>query len=127
MAISIVREERILKHGSPYYLVTCGAIAANAFEVYDLKRISEDAPKYAPLDFVEVSNLDDTSAVSVQFDSMDTMIVPAGAIRKVEQKPYRRLSIRNVGASTIAAGKVTFLARRQPITVDTYIRRFKLR
>jgi len=127
MGLSLLREQRILKYGSPYFLKECGAIAAGEFVVYELKDLSADAPKYKPLDFVEITNLDSTSAVSVRFDDGDSVIVPAGAIRKVEQKPYRRLKIKNLGAAQIDAGKVSILAQRMPITVDTYIRRFKLR
>jgi len=127
MGLSLLREQRILKHGSPYFLKECGAIAAGEFVVYELKDLSAHAPKYEPLDFVEITNLDDSSSLSVRFDDGDSIIVPAGAIRKVEQKPFRRLKIKNLGTAEIAAGKVSVLAQRMPITVDTYIRRFKLR
>jgi hypothetical protein len=106
--------------------VSCPELVAGAFVVYGLADLSADAPKYEPLDWIEVTNLDSAAAVRLILDHGDSFRVPAGAIRQIESHPYRVVQIRNEGATTIAAGLVSFLAQREPIKVDSYIRRFKL-
>ena len=126
MTTSHVRSQRILKHGSPYFTVSCPQLTAGTFVVYGLEDISADAPKYEPLDSIEVTNLDTATAVRLILDHGDSFQVPPSSVRQIESHPYRTVQVRNDGAATIDAGKVTFLAQREPIKVDSYIRRFKL-
>jgi len=127
MTISLLREQKVLKFGSPYFLKVCAAIPIGGFLSYSLADLDSAAPKYAPLDFLEVTNLDASASVLVRLDDGDSFRVAPGAIRSISQKPWRRLSVRNLGAAEVAAGLVSLLAQREPITQDTYIRRFKLR
>lgn len=127
MTISLLREQKVLKHGSPYFTKVCAAIPIGGFLAYSLADLDSSAPKYEPLDFLEVTNLDAASSVRVRLDDGDSFIVAAGAIRSISQKAYRRLTLTNLGAAQVAAGLVSLLAQREPLTIDTYIRRFKLR
>jgi len=122
--ISRVRAQRIVKHGSPYFPVSVGALAAGASEDYDLAAIAAAAVKYDPLDAIEVTNTDSASPVRLILDQGDSFIVPASTIRAVTSHPFRHVRIRNDGSAAIAAGAVTFLAQREPIKVDTFIRGF---
>ena len=126
MALTKVRTQRILKHGSAWYLKNVEELTAGAWTIYSLADLSADAPKYEPLDYVEVTNVDTSSAVRLVLDHGDSLLVPPSAIRTLDNHPFRTLQIHNEGASTIAAGKVSVLARRAPITVDKYIREFRL-
>ena len=127
MTISLLREQKVLRFGSPYFTKRCPAIPVGDFLSYSLADLDSSAPKYEPLDFLEITNLDAASCVAVRLDDGDSFMVDPGAIRSISQKPWRRLSVRNLGAAEVAAGLVSLLAQREPITQDTYIRRFKLR
>lgn len=119
-----VRAQRIIKHGSPYYPVECGELTAGAHEDYDTAAISAGAAKYEPLDAIEVTNTDSASAVRLILDGADSFLVPASTIRAVTSHPFRHVRIRNEGSATIAAAAVSFLAQREAVKVDTFIRGF---
>ena len=124
---SIIREKRIQQSGSPYYQKILGDIAAGDFVSYMVTDIASDAEKYLPLDFIEVTNMSAVN-VSIRLDDGDTFLVPAGVIKSIEDKPYRRVRVKNEDAvSATAASKVVLQLQKMPITYDTYIRRFKLR
>ena len=126
MTQSKVRAQRILKYGSGWYQVSVPELTAGAWTIYSLADLSPEAPKYEPLDYLEITNTDTASPVRVVLDHADSFSVPASAIRTLEHAPYRTVQVHNEGSSTIAAGKVTLLARRAPISVDKYIREFRL-
>ena len=127
MTISLLREQKVLKFGSPYFTKRCPAIPVGGFLAYSLAGLDSAAPKYEPLDFLEVTNMDTVSSISVRLDDGDSFIVEPCVKRSISQKPWRRLRLTNLGAAEIAANKISLLAQREPITQDTYIRRFKLR
>lgn len=124
---STIREKRILKAGSPAYQKRLPDIAAGAFVSYMVSDIAKDAQKYLPLDWIELTNLS-TVDVSLRLDDGDTFLIPHGVIKAIEDKPYRRVRIKNEDAtSTTGAEKVILQLQKLPITVDTYIRRYKLK
>ena len=124
MTVAKVRQQRILKHGSPYFLVSVGELVAGATDVWGLAAIAPEAAKYEPLDYIEVTNLDSSASVRLVLDGQDAFAVSPSMVRAVEDRPFRQVRIVNSGATTIAAGLVSFLCQRQPIKVDSFIRRF---
>jgi len=122
-----LREERILKSGSAPFFLSLPAIAAGGFQDYDPERTPAlvNAIKYLPLDFAEITN-DDTVPVYLIINQVDKFYVPASTIKAIKDKNIWRVSVQNAGASTSTADKIKFVLQRQPITVDTYLRRYQL-
>lgn len=125
--ISKVRQQRILQHGSEYFTIKPAAISAGDFVIYDIDTSSEleAARKYKPLDFVEVTN-NDTVDIEVQLSFQDTFLVPKGVIKKISERPFYSLKVKNVGSVATTQDKIRLTLQRMPITVDQYIRKVKL-
>ena len=127
---SSLREQRILKAGSPMYSLALDALAPGATKVFDLQSRSESAlfgaDKYLPLDFVEITN-DDTVAVYLIINQVDKFYVPASTIKAIEDKHIWNVAVQNLDATTATgANKIRLLLQRKPVTVDKYLRRFQL-
>ena len=124
---SIVREKRIQKSGSPYFNIELPTIAASGVKAYMATDIDEAVRKYLPLDSIEVTNLS-TVDVTLCLDDGDIFIVPHGTIKSIEDKPFRRFRITNRDTvNETGASKILIQMQRLPITIDTWVRKFKLR
>jgi len=125
--ISIVRQQRVLQHGSEYFTIKPAAIAAGDFIVYDIDTSAEleKARKYKPLDFVEITN-NDTVDIELTLNFQDTFLVPKGVIKTISERPFYSLKIKNIGSAETTVDKIVLTLQRMPITTDQYIRKFKL-
>ena len=124
---STIRQRRILKHGSPSYQLSMATLAAAAVYANMLTGINPDMRKYLPLDWIEITNMA-TVNVSLQLDDGDIFVIPSGVIKTIEDKPYRRIRVVNLDAAAATGDdNVIIQMQRQPITQDTYLRRFKIR
>lgn len=127
MTISLVRQQRVLQHGSEYFTIKLPAIAAGDFNVYDIDNSPEleTARKYKPLDFVQITN-NDTIDIELKLDSQDTFLIPKGVIKTISERSFYSLKIKNIGSATTTADKIVLTLQRMPITTDQYIRKFRL-
>jgi len=102
-------------------------LAAAAVYANMLTGINPDMRKYLPLDWIEITNMT-TVNVSLQLDDGDIFVIPSGVIKTIEDKPYRRIRVVNLDAAAATGDdNVIIQMQRQPITQDTYLRRFKIR
>ena len=124
----IIREKRIQKNGSPYFNISLPLIAADGgVAAYMANQVNAQASKYLPLDFIELTNMSGR-IISLQLDDGDTFIVPDGVIKTISDKPFRRFRVVNLDAVNDAAiDTIIIQMQRLPITMDTFIRKFKLK
>lgn len=125
-----LREERIIRSGSPMYTVKVPAIVAGALKGYDLESQSDSAlvgiNRFLPVDFLEVTN-DDVVPVYVIINHADQLYIPASTIKSVSDKNIWHVDVKNAHATTTStADKIVMTLQKQPITEDKYLRRFKL-
>jgi len=124
---NIVREQRILKYGSPYYSAIIPTIAAGGYATYMAKQLAPDCAKYLPLDYIDLTNMS-TVNVYLQLDDGDKFLCPAGTIKTIEDRPYRRLRITNMDATAeTGADNIVIQMQKQAIKENTYLRRFTLK
>ena len=130
--MGILREERILKSGSPTYTITLPSVSASAIKDYDLAEddslpsTAQGVKKYLPIDYVEITN-DDVVNVSLIWNQVNSIYVPKGVIKEVKGINIWRLSVKNEDSSTATvANAIRLVLKRQAITVDTYLRKYKL-
>jgi len=125
--LAYLREQRILQYGSEFFTLKPASIPAGDFTVYDIDTSTElrDAVKYKPLDFIEITN-NDAVDIEVQLNFQDTFLVPKGVIKTISEKPFLAIKIKNIGVSATSTDKIVLTVQRMPITVDKYIRKFKL-
>lgn len=125
--ISIVRQQRVLQHGSEYFTIKPAAIDAGDFTIYDIDTSTEleAARKYKPLDFVEITN-NDTVDIELTLNFQDTFLIPKGVIKTITERSFYSLKIKNIGSAATTADKIVLTLQRMPITTDQYIRKFTL-
>lgn len=124
---NIVRERRIQKAGSPYFNLELPTIPPQGIKAYMVTDVSEAARKYLPLDYIEVTNLAIVD-VMLCLDDGDSFIIPHGTIKSIEDKPFRRFRITNRDITNETGNaKVLIQMQRLPITIDTWIRKFKIK
>ncbi|HEY82219.1 MAG TPA: hypothetical protein G4O01_02900 [Dehalococcoidia bacterium] len=128
-----IREERILKSGSPIFTISVPSINPGESQDYDLAEedslpsTAKEARKYLPLDYCEVTNDDPNCAVSLVINQVESLYIPAATIKSISGKNMWRIAVKNNDASTATtAGKIKLVLQRQPITVDKYLRKYKL-
>ena len=119
------REERTFKDGSPFYTHELPILAfGNWTGVLNVNDLFPDAQKYAPLDYIEVTN-NGAVALMLEIDyKIDGQFpVPAGTIRGRVDKPFRsfRLYNQDAAADTVA-GLVHITIQRQPTSIDRWAR-----
>lgn len=124
MPITAARLQRVNKEGSPTFPYALGVLAAGAVDIIDLESDSEftDARKYLPLDWLQITNNDNVDLeVKAQYGM--TVLVPAGAIKTISDTAMKRITVKNLHASTsTVSGKVKLLFQREPMTADKYFR-----
>ena len=118
------RLQKIRKEGSPYYLYTPGIIAAGADEYFHVDTSFPLSRKYAPLDWIEITN-NDSVALTITINGTQPFPCPAGTIRTIDEMPIRSVNVHNDdGATGTTAGLVRITLQRQTITSDRFVRRF---
>ena len=80
--------------------------------------------RFLPFDAATVTNLDDTAAVSVEFNGLFSSRVPPNVTTSFSDTEYRTVTVRNESSSaTIAAGDVRVTAELTPYDGDDAARR----
>lgn len=118
-----VRQERIKRDGSEYFTWIVPATAAAAASIIEVGAQFPRARKYAPLDFLEITN-DDVVSLTLTLNNEDTFMVPAGTIKKITGKAVWTVGVTNDdAAATSVLNKIKISLRREPQTIDSWARR----
>ena len=124
------RWQRVDRRGSPDYPINLPVTAAGATATYEVGTSTElvDAEKYSPLDLLEIVNNDSVDLeAKLDCDPSKTYYAPAGTVRKITDKAYRRLDIKNLDTVTATTlGKVRITCCRRPLDADKAARGGKL-
>ncbi|MBU0598695.1 MAG: hypothetical protein KKD44_26160 [Proteobacteria bacterium] len=119
----LIRQERIKKEGSEYFSWIVPVTAAAARVTIEIAKQFPRAGKYMPLDFVEVSNNDDVD-LTLTINGAETLPVPSGTIRSLDNAALWQIGITNNDAVTSTVlNRVTVTLRRQPMTIDKWAQR----
>lgn len=123
--VMLNRRKRADKYGSPYCHLQLPAIAAGVTKIYEIDTDSELAGwlKYAPLDFLEITNNDDVD-LQLTFDQQQKFYIPSGSIKAFDRKYWRRFEVKNLDAATTSTlGKVVIIVQKMALTQDEMLRR----
>jgi len=102
------------QRGSPYCTIELPVLAAAAIKAYHIEASAELAAwlKYAPLDYVQITNHDDVD-LKLTLDQGEWFLIPSGAIETFKNKPWRRLDIENLdAAASTTLGKVIIVVKK---------------
>jgi len=125
--IKLDRLNRLLKEGSPHYRWNVTAIAAAAFDEFDISRTYPLARKYEPLDTMLIIN-NDAVNIEVNLNGMADAgyIIPAGTIRKIspaECGAFRKVRITNLDAlAAVTVDLIDIDMWRSPADADSVAR-----
>ena len=119
------RQRGIDREGSPFYTHSFGIIAATTGREYvSIETRFADARKYAPLDFLEVTNNSGAElTLHINGDPVNTIPVPAGVIKKLSRRAIWSLALTNASAVATAATEVIAVLQRLPVDADEAARR----
>ncbi|MBA7581108.1 hypothetical protein ES708_23008 [subsurface metagenome] len=121
----LTRQNRVRKEGSEYFTWYTPDTAAAAIATIEVAHQFPRARKYAPLDFIEVTN-NDAVDLTLIINADIFLPVPAGTIRTVDNYALWQVGIRNDDAANASTlNKIIVSLRRQPITIDDWARRRK--
>tara|TARA_Y100000310_G_scaffold195710_1_gene195740 strand:- start:240 stop:665 length:426 start_codon:yes stop_codon:yes gene_type:complete len=116
------RQERIKKEGSEYFTWPVPATAAAARSSINVSQQFPRSRKYAPLDWLEIVN-NDVVNLTLTINGSETLPVPAGTIRVVDNKALHELGVTNNDAATTSVlNDIIVSLRRQPTTIDKWAR-----
>lgn len=119
----LTRQERIKRDGSEYFTWAVPITAAAAVSRIEIANQFPRAKKYAPLDFVEVSNNGLRNLTLIINGSMQ-LPVPAGVMRTLDNAALWEIGIRNDDAAVATIlNDIIVSLRRQPLTIDQWARR----
>jgi hypothetical protein len=116
-----VRQERIKREGSSYYTWQVPATAVAATATIYVPDQFPTSNKYAPLDWLEIVNNEGANDLTLNING-DTFAVPAGTIRKIENKALHTVSVTNNGGAITTLNKITVTMRKAPLTIDQWAR-----
>ena len=107
--------------GSPIFHVTISDIADGAFEQHDLLQQNSVHAKYAPYDFIEITN---SSALNLELTLNDIhhFIVPGNVTTVKSDIPFVRFRLTNESGSALTGTDVYVSVQHTPITEDKLIR-----
>lgn len=113
--------------GSPLYRESVGALNASASTVLDLAPEASSAARYAPFNFVQITN-NSSQDVEVRLNQDDeaVLFVPANTIQTLDQTTapaVRSIRVTNVGASATSASEVQIVYQRTVVTGETLLQR----
>ncbi len=120
----LTRQDRVKKEGSEYFTWPTPVTAfGGGISTIEVAHQFPRARKYAPLDFIEVTN-NDTVDLTLIINADIFLPVPAGTIRTVDNYALWQVGIRNDDAVTATTlNKIIVTLRRQPLTIDDWARR----
>ena len=107
--------------GSPIFHITVGDIADGAFEQHDLLQEGSVYSKYAPFDFIEITN---SSALNLELilNDIHHFIIPGNVTTVKSDIPFVRFRLRNESGSALTGTDVYVSVQHTPITEDKLIR-----
>ena len=107
--------------GSPIFHVTIGDIVDGAFEQHDLLQEGSVYAKYAPYDFIEITN---SSALNLELilNDIHHFIVPGNVTTVKSDIPFGRFRLCNESGSPLTGTDVYVSVQHTPITEDKLIR-----
>lgn len=112
--------------GSPLFNFAVPELAAGASHVIDFAPDASAGARYAPFDFLQVSN-NSTHALEVFLNEADNVLYVAGSTIQSADKTtapaIRSVRIRNAGTGTIAAGEVRLIVQRTVADSETFVQR----
>jgi len=116
------RQDKIKRDGSEYFTWQVPSTAAAATSQIEIKNQFPRAGKYMPLDYMEIAN-NDTVNLTLTINGAETLPVPAGTIRKVENKALWQIAVTNNDAAAASTlNLITVSLRRLPVTIDDWAR-----
>lgn len=121
--ISIIRQERIKREGSPYYTWQVPATAATTTSVIHVPTQFHDSRKYEPLDWIEIVNNEASNDLTVTINNGDSFVVPASTIRTISNIALWHIAVTNNGAAITTLNKITVTLQKEPLTIDKWARR----
>lgn len=107
--------------GSPIFHVVVGDISDGAFEQHDLLQEASVYAKYAPYDFIEITN---SSALNLELTLNDIhhFIVPGNVTTVKSDIPFNRFRLTNGSGSALTGTDIYVSVQHTPITEDKLIR-----
>lgn len=107
--------------GSPIFHIDISDIADGAFEQHDLMQEMEVYAKYAPYDFIEITN---SSALNLELTLNDIhhFIVPGNVTTVKSDIPFVRFRLANDSGSALTGTDVYVSVQHTPLTEDKLIR-----
>lgn len=118
-----VRQERIKREGSRYYVWEVPATAAAASAVIYVPSQFPDSRKYEPLDWLEIVNNEAANDLTVTINGRDSFKCPAGTIRTISNTALLHIQVTNDGAAITTLHDIVLTMRREPLTIDQWARR----
>lgn len=107
--------------GSPIFHIDISNIANGAFEQHDLLQQNSIYAKYAPYDFIEITN---SSALNLELTLNDVhhFIVPGNVTTVKSDIPFNRFRLSNSSGSALTGTDVYVSVQHTPLTQDKLIR-----
>jgi len=123
MSVQIKRRlQRVDREGSPFFMYRLPSIPVNGFLAIEYSDISPEAPKYFPMDFIEVIN-NSREPIDIELTPAQRFLCPPGVIKKISNRAITMLRIWNMGTLAIPALTITINVSRLPLTEDEALRR----
>jgi hypothetical protein len=121
MALTLQRQERVERVGSPFFDINIGTLNSGNAYILDLDSTSPYS-KYSPYDFIEITNNNSSANLTVTINGGGhTIFVPAQTIKSLTKKGIRHIKITT--SANITSGEVRIGLERQPIDADEWARR----
>ena len=107
--------------GSPIFHITISDIADGAFEQHDLLQESSVYAKYAPYDFIEITN---ASALNLELTLNDVHhFIVSGNVTTVKSDiMFNRFRLTNESGSALTGTDVYVSVQHTPLTQDKLVR-----
>lgn len=107
--------------GSPIFRITVSDISDGAFEQFDLTKEGSVHRKYAPFDFIEITN---SSALMLELVLNDVhyFALPGNVSIVKSDIPFNRFRINNDSGSALTGTDIYCSVQHTPITEDKAIR-----
>tara|TARA_Y100000310_G_scaffold74106_1_gene70238 strand:+ start:478 stop:906 length:429 start_codon:yes stop_codon:yes gene_type:complete len=123
-ATTEIRADRIKREGSEFFTYVMAATAATVEVFFEVAHQFPRARKYAPLDFLEITN-NDVVDLTLRINQGQRFSVPAGTMRTIRQSAggIWQVGITNDHAATSTTqNKIVLSLRRMPMTIDDWAR-----
>lgn len=113
------RDAEIKASGSPFYPYVVPVLAAGATDTLVVITQFPQSEKYAPLDFIEILNVDSVN-LEMGINSDAPIFIPAGLIKVIDNIPaILVVKVKNLDSTTATTlGSVRINLKRQPMSAD---------